>query len=562
MIFGLYFKSPLHFHYQDLRMTPFQNVFKLHINYSNINMNKGFPTLNRNSSTTRAKSIEPYSSDLSTSNPKKTIDLDTVLANKTRDIKKLEEINRQLVLGQQKRDEIIASALEENRKLKENIRWYQRLLAQTKKHMKGHDQSPTSKAKPSASSERTPRKLERKSEKINTIDVFTSNFEKSPYEERDTERIQKLIDTMTENYDGFLEKFNSLDSNGQRDFIDGIKMQKLEYVNITYLAIRLKKLLHTFHKVSVSLVLSDVIEKLVIETCETLNCDRASVFLVDELNNELWTKVAKGSEQTIRIPMDKGIVGYVAITGNSLNIEDAYKDSRFNKAVDIQTNYRTKTILAIPIRDTAGNLIGVAQAINKQTGIFTPDDHALFELLSIHAGILLKNSIQNETSLLMHHKMEYALEACMKLSSAHSARDLVLNSESSAKQILSSDKAYLYIHKEDKIIRYREETEETYADNIGLVGKCITEGKKLNIPDAYNDPSFNFMVDIDTSMPILCIPLKSQDDRVIAVLEVVNSKGVNGRSSTNKAKLNQVDVGILQRFEEILKNSIIYKLTL
>ena len=58
--------------------------------------------------------------------------------------------------------------------------------------------------------------------------------------------------------------------------------------------------------------------------------------------------------------MDKGIVGYVAMTGNTLNIEDAYKDSRFNKSVDIQTSYRTKTILAIPIKDPAGNIIGVA----------------------------------------------------------------------------------------------------------------------------------------------------------------------------------------------------------
>jgi len=85
----------------------------------------------------------------------------------------------------------------------------------------------------------------------------------------------------------------------------------------------------------VSLVLGEAIERLVSETCETLICDRASVFLLDELNGELWTKAAKGTARTIRIPMDKGIVGYVATTGNPVLIEDAYKDSRFNKAVDI-----------------------------------------------------------------------------------------------------------------------------------------------------------------------------------------------------------------------------------
>lgn len=525
-------------------------------------MNKGFPTLNRNSSTHRSKSIEQYSPEPAPSNSKKLIDIDTILANKTRDIKKLEEINRQLVIGQQKRDEIIASALEENRKLKENIRWYQRLLAQTKKQMKTHESSPSIKTKPSASNERTPRKLERRLEKVNTFNVLYKHLDKTPQEEQEFARLNRLIDIMTDNYDGFIERFDNLDSNGQRDFIDVIKMQKEEYENITNLAIRLKRLVHTLHKVSTSLVLTQVIERLVDEICETLNCDRASVYLVDELNNELWTKVAKCSEDTIRIPLDKGIVGYVAITGNTLNIEDAYKDSRFNKAVDIQTNYRTRTILSIPIRDSTGKLIGVAQAINKQSGIFTPDDQALFELLSNHAGVLLKNSLQNETSLLMHHKIEYALEACMKLASAASIRDLALTSQQSAKQILSSEKAYLFIHNDNKIIRYTEQGEESFDDNIGLVGKCISERKKLNIPDAYNDPSFNFIVDIQTSMPVLCIPLNSLNGEVMAVLEVVNSKGVHGRSSTNKAKLNQVDIGILQRFEEILRISISHKLGL
>jgi hypothetical protein len=63
-------------------------------------------------------------------------------------------------------------------------------------------------------------------------------------------------------------------------------------------------------------------------------------------------------------------------------------------------------------------------------------------------------------------------------------------------------------------------------------------------------------------MPVLCLPLKINSGEVIAVLEVVNAKGIQGRSSTNKAKLNQVDHGILQRFREILRISITHKLGL
>jgi signal transduction protein with GAF and PtsI domain len=52
-------------------------------------------------------------------------------------------------------------------------------------------------------------------------------------------------------------------------------------------------------------------ERIVDETCECLDCDRASIFLLDEMKEELWTKVAKGSTKTIRIPFNKGIVGHV-----------------------------------------------------------------------------------------------------------------------------------------------------------------------------------------------------------------------------------------------------------
>ena len=88
------------------------------------------------------------------------------------------------------------------------------------------------------------------------------------------------------------------------------------------------------------------------ETVKALNADRCTVFLHDKENNELWSKVAMGMEsQEIRFPADKGLAGYVAQTGNTVNIEDAYNDDRFNKDIDNKTGYITKTILCMPIRN-------------------------------------------------------------------------------------------------------------------------------------------------------------------------------------------------------------------
>lgn len=86
------------------------------------------------------------------------------------------------------------------------------------------------------------------------------------------------------------------------------------------------------------------------EICELVNCERASIFMLDELNGTLWSKAAKGVEP-IWIPKNAGIVGHVVKNWQVLNIDDAYKEPMFNKDFDILNNYKTKTILCVPIID-------------------------------------------------------------------------------------------------------------------------------------------------------------------------------------------------------------------
>ena len=96
--------------------------------------------------------------------------------------------------------------------------------------------------------------------------------------------------------------------------------------------------------------------------------DRCSLWLLDKENNELWTRVAQGLEGiTLRMSADKGFVGYAVQTGESISIKDAYNDKRHNPTSDTENNYRTRSVLVIPIKDTAGEIIGAYQAINKLT---------------------------------------------------------------------------------------------------------------------------------------------------------------------------------------------------
>jgi len=80
-------------------------------------------------------------------------------------------------------------------------------------------------------------------------------------------------------------------------------------------------------------MMSSEFETLVNESCKILDCDRASVFLIDPKTNDLWSKAAKNSAM-IKVPITKGIAGLVARTGETVNILDAQSDTRLMKDAD------------------------------------------------------------------------------------------------------------------------------------------------------------------------------------------------------------------------------------
>src|ERR1700683_5049022 len=76
------------------------------------------------------------------------------------------------------------------------------------------------------------------------------------------------------------------------------------------------------------------------EATKLLDCDRASIFLLDPERNELWSKVALGSNEILRFDSDSGIAGSAVTGGLAINVIDAYSDPRFYTGIDLRTGYR------------------------------------------------------------------------------------------------------------------------------------------------------------------------------------------------------------------------------
>lgn len=123
-------------------------------------------------------------------------------------------------------------------------------------------------------------------------------------------------------------------------------------------------------------LIADQVEKI-------LSAERCSIFILDKQTDELWSRLARGIVGSeIRVPMGSGIVGWVAKTGQSLNIEDAYKSDEFNPEIDRITKFKTRNVLAVPLRNVKGKIIGVFEVINKINGNFTDEDEGLLNLIS------------------------------------------------------------------------------------------------------------------------------------------------------------------------------------
>ncbi len=158
---------------------------------------------------------------------------------------------------------------------------------------------------------------------------------------------------------------------------------------------RMRSILEAIQTVNSSLELDRVLELILQEAIRITDAERGTIYLVDEPANEIWARVIAGEEiSEIRQPMGKGISGYVAETGETVNIADAYGDERFNPEFDQKSGFRTRNILCIPMRNRVGKIIGVFQLINKKHGTFDfdADDEDSLKAFSINAAIAIENS--------------------------------------------------------------------------------------------------------------------------------------------------------------------------
>ncbi len=248
-------------------------------------------------------------------------------------------------------------------------------------------------------------------------------------EEGDLVAVVQLINKLKPEYDPkgdladkiALEGFTECDLQVFREFAPSIRLI-LESSRLFYKATQRQRaataLISATNSLSKSsLDLDATLKKVMAEAKQLMNAARATLWLIDEEKQDLWTKItlADGTLKELRVPLGVGYAGKVAVTGKPLSIGyDLYNDpdSENSKKTDPVTGFRTCSLLCMPVFNADGELIGVTQLVNKVKSRDSPSynpqnwpqapkcwqasfdrtDQEFMTAFNIQAGVALQNA--------------------------------------------------------------------------------------------------------------------------------------------------------------------------
>jgi signal transduction histidine kinase/putative methionine-R-sulfoxide reductase with GAF domain len=305
-------------------------------------------------------------------------------------------------------------------------------------------------------------------------------------------------------------------------------------------------------------LLNLIIEKIAL----LMDAERCTLFLMDEQTNELWTKITQDQRtEEIRLVVGEGLAGWVAQSGQSVNIKDAYKDPRFNPEVDQRTGFITTSVLCQPMRNQDKKTLGVIQVLNKRHGYFTLDDELLLSAIAGQAAVVIENSVLyhsvleanyelNEIQEILEQKVseqDTLFEVQRNLNEAISIDDMVTTVATKTLALLPSEACVVTLADQGNrhtIHLFRELGTQTSLGTESLILRPLNEtGPTLSVirtgkPYLCNPPE---ICETDLSISALDIVYRSvvsvplfAEDKAFGSIELINKLGISADGGHEK----------------------------
>jgi adenylate cyclase len=260
-----------------------------------------------------------------------------------------------------------------------------------------------------------------------------------------------------------------------------------------------------------------------------------TLFLNDENTGELYSRILQGTfVREIRMPNTNGIAGHVFTTGEGSISHKPYDDPRFDRSVDQETGFITRSLLSAPVRSAGGQVIGVLQVVNKKRGKFTPDDLRRVEAMAEQSALTLKSAQFLERTKVAQEREMQLLDIVADVTAEFDLGLMLNKIVGEAARMLDADRASLFLYDEktgelfSRVATGESVGEIRIPSHAGIAGAVYTSGKTINIPYAYADLRFNPALDRRTgyfTRSLLCVPITDKAGKVIGVSQVLNKRG-------------------------------------
>ena len=154
-----------------------------------------------------------------------------------------------------------------------------------------------------------------------------------------------------------------------------------------------QRLLEISTRLSSTLHLEELLSLVLEVSTELTDTQKASILLVDKKTGLLYFAASKGGEvpDGVVVPLDS-IAGWVVQNSKSVISPDVQGDSRFYAEVDEDSEFVTRSMLAVPLKSSKG-AIGALEVLNKMDDApYTQQDVALMEALASQAAVAIINA--------------------------------------------------------------------------------------------------------------------------------------------------------------------------
>ena len=275
-----------------------------------------------------------------------------------------------------------------------------------------------------------------------------------------------------------------------------------------------------------------------------LDAEAATLFMHDTRTNELWSRVVKGASiKELRLPVSAGIAGHVFGTGKTLMLGDAYADPRFNPDIDRQSGFRTKSIIAAPLRHVSGRVLGVLEVLHRKVDAFSSDDRSLVEgvatqIAAVLDNVLLLEQLRARSDELAQRVRDLDLLFGLERAASSSDQqvDLLERILQTAIDSVGARAGSILVAEEERDSLYFRNTKGEKSDALtsvrlktgqGIAGYVAMSGETVRVERADDSDHYDKSIARKLGVSIgsvLCVPIPGDEGR-LGSLELLNKKG-------------------------------------